>query len=71
MIGFVRNVYHVLRGDDDDGGDALLPGELPEELIVDVERALSRDVRVGHVVAVDEGEQDGILPPQCVHAEPC
>ena len=68
--GFVRQDYHVLRGDDDDGGDALLPGELPEELVVDVERALSRDVRVGHVVPVDEGKQDGILPAQGIHAEP-
>ena len=51
-------LYHVLRGDYDDCCHALFPGELPEELVVDVEGALGRDVSVRDVVAVDEREED-------------
>ena len=61
--------YVGLRRQDDDGRDALLPRELPEELVVDVERPLGGDVRVGNVEAVDEREQDRVLPRQGVHAE--
>ena len=53
----------------DDGRHPLLPGELPEKFVVDVEWTLSRDVGVGHVVAVDEGEEDRVLPGHGVHAE--
>ncbi len=53
----------------DDGRHPLLPGELPEELVVDVEWTLGRDVSVRHVVAVDEGEEDRVLSGHAVHAE--
>ena len=47
----------------------MLPRELPEELVVEVERTLRRDVRVGHVEAVDEGEENRVFSGQCVHTK--
>ena len=65
--GKIQNL--VLRRDDNDGGDVLLPRELPEELVVEVELTLRRDVRVGHVEAVDEGEENRVFSGQCVHTK--